>query len=154
MIIRLAGEGDIAEVRRLFIEYAEWLAIDLSFQNFEEELAQLPGDYAAPDGRLLVAEHEGRAAGCVALRRLDPERCEMKRLYIPPEYRGSGLGRQMVLAIMAEARAIGYRWMRLDTLPQMIGAQKLYESVGFREIEAYRFNPVPGTRFLEVDLTN
>jgi ribosomal protein S18 acetylase RimI-like enzyme len=152
MMIRAAGVGDITEVRRLFLEYAEWLAIDLSFQNFEEELARLPGDYSAPDGRLLVAEQEDRVAGCVALRPLDPETCEMKRLYIRPEYRGSGLGRQLVLAIMAEARAIGYKRIRLDTLPQMSAAQGLYESLGFREIEAYRFNPVPGTRFLEARL--
>ncbi len=154
MIVRIASDGDIPEVRGLFREYVDWLGIDLSFQNFEQELAALPGDYAAPDGRLLVSQHEDRLAGCVALRRLDPDRCEMKRLYIRPQFRGSGLGRRLVLAIMDEARAIGYRSIRLDTLPQMSAAQGLYESLGFREIEAYRFNPVAGTRFLEADLTN
>lgn len=153
MIVRFGGNADLAEVRLMFREYVEWLGIDLSFQNFETELAQLPGDYAPPNGRLLIAEIEGRAAGCVALRRLDQSICEMKRLYIRPEFRGAGLGRKLVTAIMAEGRAIGYRRMRLDTLPQMGAAQALYESLGFREIEAYRYNPVPGTLFLEAELT-
>ncbi len=152
MIIRAAASTDLDEVRRLFREYAEWLGIDLSFQNFESELARLPGDYSPPSGCLLLAEHEDHTAGCVALRRLDPATCEMKRLYLRPEFRGTGLGLQLALAIMAEARAIGYRRIRLDTLPQMSAAQKLYASLGFREIEAYRFNPVPGSRFLEADL--
>lgn len=145
------------EIRRLFREYTEWLAIDLSFQNFEKELEELPGGYSPPDGRLLIAREEERAAGCVALRRLDgsgsEKICEMKRLYVRPEYRGAGLGRRLVMAIMAEARAIGYRRMRLDTLPQMGAAQELYQSAGFREIEPYCFNPVPGARFLEADLS-
>ena len=152
MIIRAAAPTDLDEIRRLFLEYVEWIGIDLSFQNFEAELAGLPGGYAPPQGRLLIALQDDRPAGCVALRPLEPDTCEMKRLYIRPEFRGAGLGRQLVVAIVAEGRSIGYRRMRLDTLPIMASAQKLYESLGFREIEPYRFNPVPGTRYLEADL--
>ncbi len=158
MNIRAAStESDLREIRRLFREYTEWLAIDLSFQNFDKEFEGLPGVYAPPDGRLLIASEEDRAGGCIALRMLNHDRsekiCEMKRLYVRPEYRGTGLGRRLVLAIMAEARAIGYRRMRLDTLPQMGAAQGLYRSAGFHEIEPYCFNPVPGARFLEADLS-
>ena len=129
-------------------EYAAWLQVDLCFQNFEQELAGLPGDYAPPRGRLLIAE----GAGCIALRPIDDDICEMKRLYVRPEHRGSGLGRRLVQAIIDEARSIGYRRMRLDTMPVMDKAQALYASFGFREIEAYRYNPEPGARFLELDL--
>jgi ribosomal protein S18 acetylase RimI-like enzyme len=108
----------------------------------------LPGEYAAQRGRLLIAE----GAGCVALRPLDEETCEMKRLYVRPDYRGSGLGRRLVVAIIEEARAIGYRRMRLDTMLKMGGAQRLYESLGFRDIAAYRYNPEAGARFLELEL--
>lgn len=127
-------------------EYAAWLEVDLCFQDFERELAQLPGDYAPPRGRLLIAE----GAGSVALRPLDEEICEMKRLYVRPEYRGSGLGRRLVEAILGQAREIGYRRVRLDTMPKMDGAQKLYASFGFYDIPAYRYNPEPGARFLEL----
>lgn len=129
-------------------EYAAWLEVDLCFQNFEAELAALPGDYAPPRGRLLIAE----GAGCVALRAIDDEICEMKRLYLRPQHRGSGLGRCLVKAIIDEARGIGYRRMRLDTMPKMASAQHLYASLGFCEIEPYRYNPEPGARFLELEL--
>ena len=148
MMIRAAVPGDLEEIRAMLREYAAWLEVDLRFQNFEEELAALPGDYAAPRGRLLIAED----AGCVALRPIDEETCEMKRLYVRPEHRGSGLGRRLILAIMEEARAIGYARMRLDTMPKMDSAQRLYASLGFRDIPAYRYNPEPGARFLEADL--
>jgi GNAT superfamily N-acetyltransferase len=148
MIIRAATMADLDEIRKMLREYAAWLEIDLCFQNFEEELAGLPGEYSPPRGRLLIAE----GAGCVALRPLEEDVCEMKRLYVRPEGRGSGLGRQLVLAIISEARALGYRRMRLDTMPKMGGAQRLYESLGFRDIEAYRYNPEPGARFLELEL--
>jgi len=148
MMIRAAVPGDLEEIRAMLREYAAWLEVDLRFQNFEEELAALPGDYAAPRGRLLIAED----AGSVSLRPIDEETCEMKRLYVRPEHRGSGLGRRLILAIMEEARAIGYARMRLDTMPKMDSAQRLYASLGFRDIPAYRYNPEPGARFLEADL--
>jgi N-acetylglutamate synthase-like GNAT family acetyltransferase len=148
MMIRPATLDDLDEIRVMLREYAQWLEVDLCFQNFEEELAGLPGDYAAPRGRLLIAE----GAGCVALRPLDDEICEMKRLYVRPEHRGSGLGRELVWSIISEARRIGYRRMKLDTMPKMDSAQRLYATLGFHEIAAYRYNPEPGARFLELDL--
>jgi GNAT superfamily N-acetyltransferase len=148
MTIRPATLADLDEIRAMLREYAAWLEIDLFFQNFEQELAGLPGDYVPPRGRLLIAE----GAGCVALRPIDDETCEMKRLYVRADHRGSGLGRRLVLAIIEEARGIGYRRMRLDTMPKMDSAQKLYASLGFRDIAAYRYNPEPGARFLELDL--
>jgi GNAT superfamily N-acetyltransferase len=149
VIVRSAGDADLEAIRGLLREYVAWLGVDLSFQGFEEELAELPGEYAPPAGRLLVAESDGEPAGCVALRRIDAEICEMKRLYVAERFRGSGLGRRLAEAIVEEARGMGYRRMRLDTLPQMGSAHRLYESMGFREIEPYRFNPIAGTRFLE-----
>jgi putative acetyltransferase len=149
MIIRAATSADLDDIRAMLREYAAWLEVDLCFQNFEQELAGLPGDYAPPSGRLLIVA----GAGCVALRAIDDEICEMKRLYLRPEHRGSGLGRRLVEAIIGEARSIGYRCMRLDTMPKMDSAQRLYQALGFREIRAYRYNPEPGARFLELDLT-
>jgi GNAT superfamily N-acetyltransferase len=148
MKIHRAEASHLDEIRTMLREYEAWLQVDLCFQGFEKELASLPGDYAPPRGRLLIAS----GAGCVALRPLDEETCEMKRLYVREEHRGSGLGRRLVEALIEEARAIGYRRMRLDTLPKMDSAQKLYASLGFREIAAYRANPVPGARFLELSL--
>ena len=148
MMIRAAVLGDLDEIRLMLREYAAWLEVDLCFQNFEQELAGLPGEYAPPRGRLLIAE----GAGCVALRAIDDETCEMKRLYVRPEHRGSGVGRRLIAAIIEEARGIGYGCMRLDTMPKMDSAQKLYASFGFRDIEAYRYNPEPGARFLELAL--
>jgi putative acetyltransferase len=148
MTIRPATLEDLDEIRVMLREYAAWLEVDLCFQNFEQELAGLPGDYAPPRGRLLIAE----GAGCVALRAIDSEVCEMKRLYLRPEHRGLGLGRRLVQAIIDEARSVGYRRMRLDTMPKMDSAQRLYASLGFREIAAYRYNPEPGARFLELAL--
>ena len=149
MTIRPATLTDLDEIRTMLREYAAWLEVDLCFQNFEQELAGLPGEYAPPRGRLLIAE----GAGCVALREIDVETCEMKRLYVRPEHRGSGLGQRLIAAVIEEARGIGYRRMRLDTMPKMDSAQKLYASFGFRDIEAYRYNPEPGARFLELLLS-
>lgn len=144
----IAASADLPTVRTLFREYAESLGIDLSFQHFNEELAALPGYYDV----ILVAHEGGEAAGCVALRRLDDETCEMKRLYIHPRFRGRNLGRALVTRIIEEARSRTYLKMRLDTLPSMTSAIALYESLGFVDIAPYRFNPVEGTRFLELTL--
>jgi ribosomal protein S18 acetylase RimI-like enzyme len=133
-------------------EYADSLGFDLSFQDFESELAALPGDYAPPGGRLLLAYRGSYLAGCVALRPLGPDVCEMKRLYVRPNCRGCGVGRALAERLIAEARQIGYRRMRLDTVPSMVRAQSLYSSLGFAEIAPYRHNPIPGTTFLELVL--
>ena len=170
VLIRAAlGAGDTDAARLLFREYAAGLGFDLSFQGFETEVAALPGEYAPPRGALLLAEAGGeqggppggadpgtgrasRFAGCVALRPIDATVCEMKRLFVRPAWRGTGLGRSLAEAILAEGRRLGYTRMRLDTVPAMQSAIALYESLGFRDIPAYRHNPIAGTRFLEAVL--
>jgi ribosomal protein S18 acetylase RimI-like enzyme len=141
---RPALAGDLELVRELFREYADSLGVDLSFQGFDEELEALPAGYDV----ILVAGEDG----CVGVRLLDVDVCEMKRLYVRPSARGSGLGRMLAAAAVERARALGYRAMRLDTMPMMGDAQRLYESLGFVEIPPYRHNPVAGTRFMELDL--
>jgi ribosomal protein S18 acetylase RimI-like enzyme len=150
--IRKAEPQDLEVVRELIEEYVRALGVDLGFQEIERELADLPGTYGPPGGVILLARVSGEIAGCVALRALEEDACEMKRLYVRPAFRGTGLGRQLALELIGRARALGYRRMRMDTLPQMQAARKLYTSLGFREIEAYRFNPVPGTAFMELAL--
>lgn len=142
----------IKAVRTLFEEYQQALGIDLSFQGFATELEMLPGDYVSPRGRLLLARDGDAIAGCIAMRPLSEETCEMKRLYVRPQSRAGGVGRLLAERLIAEARAIGYRHMYLDTLPVMAGAQRLYESLGFKDIPPYRHNPIAGTRFLGLDL--
>lgn len=135
-------------VRALMREYQRALGVDLCFQGFEHELASLPGTYAPPSGRLLLALHDGEIAGCVALQAIDAARCEMKRLYVRPSARGLGVGKALVTRVLDEARAIGYRRIMLDTLPTMAEAQQLYERFGFVDTDAYRPNPIRGTRYL------
>ena len=147
-----ASKSDWATTRELFEEYAASLRFDLSFQDFDREVASLPGDYAAPRGAILLALDGSAAAGCIALRPLAGETCEMKRLYVRPSQRGTGLGKRLAEAILAEARARGYRRMRLDTVPGMEAAIALYRALGFREIEPYRANPIPGAIFMEREL--
>jgi putative acetyltransferase len=145
--------AQIAQARELFLEYAQSLGFSLCFQSFDTELASLPGDYAPPQGRLLLAEYEGQLAGCIALHPLEPGICEMKRLYLRPQFRGKGLGRILAERIIAEARSLGYRSMRLDTVgPLMKDAVALYRKLGFIDIAPYRPNPNPGTIYLELKL--
>ena len=139
-------------VRQLFREYAASLEFDLDFQDFGEEMNCLPGDYAPPDGRLLLAIINTVPVGCVALRRIDDRICEMKRLYTIPSIRGNGVGRFLVTAVIQVARNIGYEKMRLDTVPSMKSARHIYASVGFREIKPYRYNPIAGATYMELDL--
>ncbi len=152
-LIQAQTPEQIDQARCLFREYADWLQIDLCFQNFEKELAELPGDYVPLAGRLLLAYESAELAGCIALRRFDERTCEMKRLFVREQFRGKGLGRQLITAIIQEAKQIGYEHMRLDTLPpKMNDAIALYRAYGFKEIEPYYINPVPGALFMELDL--
>jgi ribosomal protein S18 acetylase RimI-like enzyme len=139
---------DASIIRELLLEYAASLGVDLSFQDFEHELATLETYYEL----MLVARIEGDVAGCVALRRIDEQTCEMKRLYVRRSFRGHNLGRALAEAIIDQARRRGYARMRLDTLPAMTSAMALYESLGFRDIAPYRFNPIAGSRYMELDL--
>jgi ribosomal protein S18 acetylase RimI-like enzyme len=139
---------DVTVVRALILEYAASLGVDLAFQDFEHEVATLDTYYEL----MLVARIDGDVAGCVALRRIDDKVCEMKRLYVRPRFRGRDLGRALADAIIGEARKRGYARMRLDTLPSMTSAMALYESLGFRDIAAYRFNPIAGSRWMELAL--
>ena len=139
--------------RELFLEYAQSLGFSLCFQSFDKELAGLPGDYAPPDGRLLLVKYDGETAGCVALHSFRPGTCEMKRLYLRPKFRGKGLGRAMAERVISEARTIGYQRMRLDTVePVMKDAVALYRRLGFKQIAPYRPNPMAGTMYMELEL--
>lgn len=151
--IRQAASADeVAEVRALFVEYEKSVGVDLCFQGFAAEVQGLPGEYAPPRGRLFIA-HDGReAAGCIALRPLDGNTCEMKRLYVRPGFRSAGVGARLVERVIVEARRLGYERMYLDTLPSMEAAQRLYERLGFKDVPPYRSNPVPEARFLALDL--
>ncbi len=145
--------AQIEQARELFLEYAQSLGFSLCFQSFDQELSGLPGDYAPPEGRLLIAEYRGQLAGCVALHRLGPGICEIKRLYLRPQFRGKGLGRVLAETMIAEGRAMGCRKIRLDTVaPVMPNAVAMYRRLGFKEIEPYRPNPMGGALYMELDL--
>jgi ribosomal protein S18 acetylase RimI-like enzyme len=147
------SQQQVKQVRELFLEYEQSLGFSLCFQNFDKELAGLPGDYAPPDGRLLLAEWERQLAGCVALHALGPGICEMKRLYLRPQFRGKGLGRALTEHVIAEAREIGYKRMRLDTVdPVMKDAVAMYRRLGFNQIAPYRENPIAGAMYMELPL--
>jgi putative acetyltransferase len=152
-ILQVQSPTQIGQARELFLEYAQSLGFSLCFQNFDKELAELPGDYAPPEGRLLLAEYENRLAACVALHKLEPGICEMKRLYLRPTFRGKGIGRTLAERIIAEARQIGYHCMRLDTVePVMKDAVAMYRKLGFKEIAPYRPNPIAGAMYMELEL--
>ena len=142
----------VEEARRLFQEYAADIRVDLCFQNFQEELASLPGKYAPPEGALLLAREGDQCAGCVALRKLEDEVCEMKRLYVRPALRGCGVGRSLAVRVIDEGRQLGYRIMRLDTLAWMKPAIALYEQISFRRIEPYCYNPQSDAVYMELAL--
>ncbi len=153
VVSQAQSAGEIEQIRELFLEYEKALGVSLCFQGFDKELASLPGCYAPPSGRLLLASYEGQLAGCVALHQLEPEIGEMKRLYLRPSVRGKGLGRTMIDVIVNEARAIGYRRLRLDTIePLMRDAVALYRRMGFREIPPYCANPFEGALYMELNL--
>jgi len=148
-----ATSGDhVQEIRGLCKEYAETLGFDLDFQDYAREFAGLPGEYQAPDGFLMLALWNDEAAGCAAMRKIEDGICEMKRMYVLPKYRGKGIGREMAVRIIEIARSIGYDRMRLDTIDTMTEAISLYDSLGFKEIKPYRYNPVKGARYLELEL--
>lgn len=151
-IIAVRTEEHLDEIRALFSEYVDSLGFELHFQDYEREYAQLPGEYAEPDGRLFLALCDDRVCGCIALRKIDEYICEMKRLYVRPHCRGKKIGRLLSEKLITEARIMGYRSMRLDTIPQMTAAIALYRSLGFQKIEAYRYNPIPGALFMELAL--
>jgi carbonic anhydrase len=154
MKLKQAESGEeLQQARQLFEEYAGWLGINLCFQNFEKELAELPGDYAPPTGRLLLATENDQTAGCVAVRKIGDGICEMKRLYVRPEFRGTGLGRTLAQKTIEAAGEIGYLRMRLDTLPgKMDKAIAMYRSLGFKNIDPYYNNPVEDAAFMELVL--
>jgi len=153
MDARVVTSGpNLEEIRILFREYAQWVALDLSFQRFAEELAGLPGDYVAPHGTLLLCVEGGVSAGCIGVHMWQARTCEMKRLYVRPGFQGLGCGRLLAQRAISWAVQAGYERMLLDTLPAMAAAQGLYERLGFRDIEPYRPNPVRGARFMALEL--
>lgn len=150
-LLQVESDEEVQQARQLFEEYAAWLGFSLCFQNFDKEVAELPGDYAPPTGRLLLAVENDQVAGCVALRKIDDGIGEMKRLYVRPEFRGKGLGRMLTETIIEAARDAGYQRLRLDTLPgRMDQAIAMYRSLGFKDIERYYNNPYEDAAFMEL----
>ena len=155
LISQAESAAQIEQARMLFQEYAASLDFHLCFQSFDKELAELPGDYAPPQGRLLLAEQDGKLAGCVALHKIGDGICEMKRLYVRPEFRGKALGRALAERVIEEARALGYARMRLDTIVgKMDAAIALYRALGFRQVPPYRENPIAGAIYMEFELSD
>lgn len=152
-ISHIRNDNDIVTVRCLFREYEDKMGLDLCFQGFEAELASLPGNYAEPSGRLLIAAIDDSVAGCIALKKVDAETCEMKRLFVREEFRGQRIGIALIERLIADAREIGYKRLRLDTFPPIMSkAVELYRIYGFREIEPYNSDPHPELMFMEMDL--
>ena len=151
-IVRARTEAHFQSARILFSQYAETLGFDLEFQGFSRELATLPGVYAPPRGCILLAELNTNYVGCVALRPLEDTICEMKRLFVVPEYRGRDIGRILACSVIEKARHLGYEKMRLDTLESMKAAKKLYRSLNFRSIQAYCYNPLENPSYMELDI--
>ncbi len=150
--IEARTERHIEHVKKLFIEYARSLHFDLHFQDFNNEISEFPGEYAAPEGCLFLAMLHDQPVGCVALRKLSERICEMKRLYVRPEYRGRKIGKKLAEMVVEKAKEIGYRWMRLDTISTMKEAIDIYRKLGFKRIEPYRHNPIDGAVFMELAL--
>ncbi|MCY0991264.1 GNAT family N-acetyltransferase [Nannocystis sp. ILAH1] len=151
-VVHATSAAQIEQARALFREYQPSLEVDLCFQGFADELARLPGAYAPPSGRLLLCTVDAVPQGCVAVQALTATDCEMKRLYVRSGQRGLGLGQRLVTQVLAEARALGYRRVFLDTLPSMTRAIAMYEALGFQDVAPYRHNPVPGTRWMALAL--
>jgi ribosomal protein S18 acetylase RimI-like enzyme len=151
-IIKAASQKEIDDVCELFLEYSASLNFNLDFQNFEHEIKNLPGEYSAPFGKLYLALYKNQPAGCVALKKISSGYCEMKRLFVRSKFRGMNIGKALTEIIIHEAQRVGYKFMRLDTVPAMSSARKLYKEFGFKEIPPYRFNPVEGAVYLELDL--
>jgi ribosomal protein S18 acetylase RimI-like enzyme len=150
--VEVRSSPHIQAARELFLEYERAIGIDLCFQNFSAEVANLPGEYVSPAGRLYICFVDGLVAGCVALRKIDERICEMKRLYVRPDFRGQHLGRLLAERVIQDAKTIGYDAMRLDTLPSMTEAIALYHSLGFQPTDPYRANPHPGALYMELSL--
>jgi ribosomal protein S18 acetylase RimI-like enzyme len=151
-IRRVESKNDIKIARELILEYGRIRNFDAAMGDYEKELTNLPGEYSLPHGSLLIAFYDDSPVGCVALRKMDDDFCEMKRLYVTPKFRGKKIGKALVLEIIKDACQIGYKFMRLDNHPWMKEAESLYKSLGFKEIDAYRFNPIEGVKFFELDL--
>ena len=150
--VQAKTEKHLEAIGELFTEYVHSLGFELDFQDYENEFAELPGEYAPPDGRLILAIVDGDAVGCIGLRKIDDTICEMKRMYVRPDFRGKGIGRSLAEIVIEEARKIGYKAMRLDTIDTMNEATFLYRSLGFKEIAPYRHNPMDGAMFMELNL--
>lgn len=153
-IVTVTSAGQFEQARLLFQEYADNLGVDLCFQGFDEELANLETIYTPTDGSLLLAFYDKQIVGCVAVRKLEAGVCEMKRLFVKPQFQGFRIGKNLIVSIIEKSRRLGYERMRLDTLPEMAKAQKLYSSFGFEKIPAYRYNPDPQTIFMELNLSD